>query len=72
MMTSGALSAEIEPVPRTRIEGETPTSEVTLLMLRPEICPCNAVVMSETGRSLSTSPPILEMAPVRCDFIWVP
>ncbi len=30
--TSGWLSAEIEPVPRTRIEGATPTSEVVLLI----------------------------------------
>ena len=36
-ITSGALSAEIEPVPRTRIVGATPTSEVTLLMFSPEI-----------------------------------
>ena len=65
MITNGSLSAEMEPVPRTRIEGVTPTSDVSLETVNPVIAPCKAVVTSLTGALISFSPSNFEIEPVK-------
>ena len=72
MITNGSLSAEIDPVPRTRIEGVTPTSDVSLETVRPVIAPCKADVISLTGALISFSPSNFEIEPVKWDFACVP
>ena len=70
--TSGEPPELRAPLPRTRISGATPTSEVVFWIVTPDRRPCRTVVMSDEGTSMTSCGLNFVMAPVRCDLRCTP
>jgi len=69
---SGSFEAEIERVPRMRIEVVAPGSPVVDMMSAPATRPCSAWSTDSTGRSFTSEILMLATEPVASPFFTVP
>ena len=67
----GSLLAVIEPLPRTRIEGEAP-GLLSLKTATPAALPCNDSKAFPTTDAVNASGLICAVEPVKSDFFAVP